>query len=112
MTERTYIPVSNIFEKEEAFMVLLSMPGADKESINVEINGNTLLVTSKAKEEEEGWSSLSREFQLGYYRRSFSIGNQIDREKIDAIYENGILKLILPKSEEAKPKKIAVKASS
>ncbi len=104
----TKTPNADIFENEEHFLVVLEMPGIDKETIDIEVKEDKLSVKAEPKTLDEKWKSLRQEFSVGSFAREFSIGQRIDRENISAHYENGILELQLAKSPEAKPKKITV----
>ncbi len=106
-----FVPRADIYETEENIVVLLDMPGIEKEEIDVSLEKNTLTVNGYVKvETPEGYSLALNEYRLGDYERSFRISNQIDREGIEAEYKEGVLRLTLPKAEEAKERKIPVKA--
>lgn len=111
MTDRNYIiPVVDIYEKDDMYLIFMDMPGVDKDSIEVVAEGDILKVNAKALEVDKEWKPISTEFNISDYKREFSIGNRVNRENIKAKYENGILKIELGKSEIAKPRKIEVKA--
>ncbi len=112
MSERVLIPAVDIYEKEDSFLLVLDMPGTTKEDIDIEINDDALTLNAKVKNFEGEWKTISREFRLANYRRTFTLSKQIDRENIQAVYENGILTLTLAKAESAKPKKIQVQIAS
>lgn len=106
-----FVPRADIYETEENIVVLLDMPGIEKEEIDVSLEKNTLTVNGYVKvETPKGYSLALNEYRLGDYERSFRISNQIDREGIEAEYKEGVLRLTLPKAEEAKERKIPVKA--
>jgi len=114
-TERTreypcFIPRTDIYEVDDKIVLLLDMPGVNPNAINITLDKSVLTVNGYVKVyEPEGYSLMHSEYETGDYERSFKISNQIDQSKIDAIYNNGALKLILPKSESALPQKIEVK---
>lgn len=113
MTDKKYsVPAIDVFEAQDNFVVALDIPGADKEKIDVSVEENTLVVTAEVKKWNEEWKPLSREFELRDYQRKLRLSNLINVEEISAHYENGVLTLTLPKSEEAKPRKIDVKIAS
>ena len=96
----------NIRETENAFEVELSAPGKTKEDFNIEIDNELLTISSEVKAEanvQEG-KYTRREFSLSSFKRSFTLPETVKYEEIKAAYENGILKISLPKKEEALPK--------
>lgn len=106
----TYIPDTDIYEKENAIVVLADMPGVDESSVNIHLEKGVLTLTgSAASGNVEGYHLLHREFEDGVYERSFSLSEDIDTDKIEANMKNGVLSLALPKLEQAKPKTITVK---
>lgn len=112
MNEKRFIvPPADIFENENEYVVVLDMPGADKNTIDVQADGDALTVNASTPEIGSEWKPLSREFTLGDYRRRFQIGSRVNVESIDARYDNGILTLKLAKAESAKPRRIEVKSA-
>jgi HSP20 family molecular chaperone IbpA len=115
-TERTrdyrcFIPRADICEVDEDIFVILDMPGINENAIEITLEKDILTVKGYAQiYDAENYSLILSEYEEGDYERSFRISNAIDRDKIDATYNNGVLKLVLPKAEETKTKKIAVKA--
>ena len=108
----TFIPRSDIYETEDNVVVTLDMPGANRESIDVTLEKNVLTINANSIHgAPEGYELAFAEFQSGDYERSFRLTDQINRDDIDALYKDGVLKLTLPKAEVAKPKKISVKAA-
>ncbi len=103
----TTLPSVNIKESSDEFEVELAAPGFDKNDFNIELNHDMLTVSSEKKVEneiKEGQQFARREFSYQSFSRSFTLPNTVDGEKIRAKYENGILKVVIPKKEEAKPK--------
>jgi HSP20 family protein len=100
------IPPVNIRETEMSYEVELSAPGKRKEDFNIEIDNGLLTISSEYKTEnssEEG-KFTRREFSHSSFKRSFSLPETVKEDDIQASYENGILKINLPKREEALPK--------
>lgn len=97
-------PPVNIEETATAYNLSLSIPGFDKADFNVKLDGNLLSVSADKKEEPkvEGVKSIRKEFSHKSFKRSFTLDDKIDAANIAAKYENGILKLELPKKEETK----------
>lgn len=106
--ERVYIPLTDIYETEDLYSLKIEIPGVKKEDLDIVIDENVLRITaSPEKLEKTGYIKYS-EFSDRNFQRSFKIGYDIDRNRIDANLENGILTLKLHKSEDVKPKKIAI----
>jgi HSP20 family protein len=106
-TTDTTLPSVNIKESTDEFEVELAAPGFVKSDFNIELNHDMLTVSSEKKidkETREGQQFARREFSYQSFSRSFTLPNTVDSEKIKAKYENGILRVIIPKKEEAKPK--------
>lgn len=97
-------PPVNIIEKANSFSVELSAPGFEKSDFGVKLEANILTISTDKKEDqkEEADKVLRREFSYRSFKRSFTIDEKIDAENIVAKYENGILRLELPKKEPAK----------
>lgn len=114
-TERTrdwpcFIPRADIFETEDAYLIKLDMPGVDENKIDITLEKNTLTINGYSNvERPQGYSLAAAEYRIGDYERSFRLTDKINQEDIEAVYEDGVLKLNLPKAEEAKARKIQVK---
>jgi len=106
---RVFLPVTDIYETEEGLTMLMEMPGVDKSNVEIDVKEGVLTIQGRidsAKYEE--LKPVYTEYNIGHYRRSFSISNKINQERISAEMADGVLKLSLPKAEEAKPRRIAV----
>lgn len=108
--ERYIRPAVNIIEDEEGLVLTADIPGATKETLDVNVEKGILTISAPAQHTVPGTSSY-REFELANYYRQFSIPESLDHEKAKADYMNGILTLRIPKAEVAKPKRIAVQVS-
>jgi HSP20 family protein len=107
---RAFLPTADIFETQDALSVILEMPGVEKDNIDVGVREGVLSVEghldfSKYKDLQP----LYTEYNVGHYSRSFRLSSKIDQNKIRAELRDGVLALILPKVEEAKPRTIQVK---
>ena len=104
----TTIPAVNIKETAENFEVEMAAPGMKKEDFKVELDGNTLSISSEMQheqEEKEGERYTRREFSYQSFQRTFTLPkNVVEVDQIHAKYENGVLYLLIPKREEAKQK--------
>ena len=105
-TSNTTLPKVNIMEDEDGFNVEMAAPGMRKGDFNIKLDNNVLSISSEKKDEnEEDDAKYSRrEFSYQAFHRSFTLPETADGEKVAAKYENGILKVLIPKKEEAKPK--------
>jgi HSP20 family molecular chaperone IbpA len=103
---------ADIYETENAIVVLADMPGASEDSIDITLEKNVLNIRAAVEfEVPNGHSLVYGEYAVGDYERSFVLPNEIDRSKIEASVKDGVLHLFLPKSPETQPRKIAVKAA-
>jgi len=103
----TTIPSVNIKETGDEFEVEMAAPGMKKQDFKIELNNNVLTISSEKQEEnetKEGKNVTRREFSYQSFSRSFALPAIVETDKITAKYENGLLKLNIPKKEEAKPK--------
>ncbi|MBS1753314.1 MAG: Hsp20/alpha crystallin family protein [Ferruginibacter sp.] len=107
-----HFPPANIIESDEAYKIEMAVPGMDKADFNVKLDGNILNISSEKKVEtsSENEKMVRKEFSYKSFKRSFTLDEKIDAANISAKYENGILKLELPKKEEVKniAKEIAI----
>lgn len=106
-SERYLRPAVNIIEDEEGLVMTADIPGASKESLEVNVEKGILTISAPARHTVPGTSAY-REFELATYYRQFAIPESLDHDKTHADYVNGILTLRIPKAEVAKPKRIAV----
>jgi HSP20 family protein len=110
--ERTLsLPAVNIVENEKDFRISVAAPGMKKEDFKIGIDGDVLTISAEREENIENEKYNRREFNYSSFSRSFTMPNEVMKEKIEAKYEDGVLKLMLPKNEGAKvaAKTIAVK---
>ncbi len=108
-TEVGYIPL-DVSESEDAFEVEAALPGVKPDDVEIQVHGDTITIKGEAKEEreEKGKNWLRHERRYGMFARSFTLPTAIDADKAVAEFENGVLKLHLPKSEAERPKTIKV----
>ncbi|HEV3222764.1 MAG TPA: Hsp20/alpha crystallin family protein [Puia sp.] len=98
-------PQTNIHESSEAYHLELSVPGRSKEDFKILVDQGLLTISFDKKEEtntQDGYKTIRREFEFKSFKRSFSVDDKVDVDGIQAKYENGVLKLLLPKKEESK----------
>ena len=106
---RTFVPNVDIRETDEALWLWADMPGAAEDSIDVRLDNGELSIRGKVSVDAyKELTAVYTEYNIGHYRRSFSLSNTIDQSKITAEMKDGVLTLTLPKAEEAKPRKISI----
>ncbi|MGL4967044.1 MAG: Hsp20/alpha crystallin family protein [Inquilinus sp.] len=106
---RVFLPTTDIYETQDALNVVMDMPGVQKSNIDVAIEDGVLRVNGRidfGKYEE--LQPIYTEYNIGHYSRSFRLSSKIDQTKISAELKDGVLSLVLPKVEEAKPRAISV----
>jgi len=106
------VPPVNIHETADAFHMEVSAPGLNKEDFKINLEKGLLTISyeKKSEAEQKDYKTHRREFSVSSFKRSFTVEDKINEEGIQAKYENGVLKLLLPKKEEVKvsPKEIAI----
>jgi HSP20 family protein len=109
------IPAVNIEEKADEYRLFMAAPGMKKKDFKIDIEGNMLTISAQLEEKKEEKLDVytKEEFNYSSFSRSFTLPDEVIKEKIEAVYEDGVLRLFLPKKEEAKKalvtKHVAVK---
>ncbi len=108
------VPAVNIIEEKNDYMVSMAVPGMKKDDFVIDVEGNMLTISSEKEEhkEEKDKKFTKKEYNFSSFSRCFTLPEEINKEKIEARYEDGVLKVILPFREGAKKltaKHIAVK---
>ncbi|PWL38272.1 molecular chaperone Hsp20 [Flagellimonas aquimarina] len=102
----TDLPAVNIKDNDENFELELAVPGGNKDDFKIEVDNDVLTISTEvktdSKETKENYTR--REFSFSSFKRVFTLPETVDGTRIDAAYENGILRLTLPKKEEALPR--------
>ncbi len=106
---RTFLPRTDIYETKDALVLVMDIPGANKDDIDITLEKNVLTVHALVDPQVlDGYALALQEYEVGDYQRSFRLSNEINQDKIEADYSNGVLRLTLPKAEAAKTKKISI----
>src|SRR4029077_3436669 len=106
---RVFLPTADIYETNDALNVVLEMPGVEKNSVEVRVEDGVLKIDGRLDfSKYQGLQPLYTEYNVGHYSRSFRLSSKIDQNKIGAELKDGVLSLVLPKVEEAKPRTIQV----
>jgi HSP20 family protein len=113
-TRSMNIPAVNITEHKDEYLVSLAVPGMKKDDFKIDVDGNLLTISSEKEENKEEKDKMftRKEYNYSSFSRTFTLPEEINKEKIEAKYEEGILKIALPRKEEVKKltaKHIAVK---
>jgi len=104
-------PLVDIKEEDNSFKVSVDLPGMNRDDINIEVESNRLAISGERRfekeEKKEDYHFVERSY--GKFYRAFTLPVTVQAEKIDAAYNDGVLEITLPKKEEVKPKKVAIK---
>lgn len=103
-----YVPSVNITENESSYSIEASAPGFEKKDFSIQVEDGVLTIMGEHKHETKTQDKqfVRKEFNYGSFTRSFNLVDLVDEDKIDAKYENGILKIELPKNEKTKAKNL------
>jgi HSP20 family protein len=112
-TKAQWAPLVDISEDEHEYLIKAELPGIDKDQVKVTVENGLLLIAGERKSEHEEKNRKYHRVERSYgsFLRSFSLPDDADGTKIKAEFKNGVLKVHLPKSEDAKPKSIEIKVS-
>ena len=101
----------DIFEDTEGITLLADMPGVSKDSLNVQVDKDSLIVEGDARiDMPEGMEALYADVRSTRYRRSFALSGELETDRIDASLKDGVLRVRIPKRAEARPRKIEIRA--
>ena len=104
-----WTPALDLYQNNDNFVAIVELPGMRKEDIEISLQDGTLIIGGERKEEtgQENAAARTERF-TGKFRRSITLPTRVDVNKVSATYKDGILTVTLPKTEEAKPKKIQI----
>ena len=106
-----FVPRADVYETEDAIVVVADMPGVDENSVDITLEDNVLTINGLVEPEQpEGQSLIYAEYRVGDYVRAFTLSDQIERDHIEATVKDGVLRLHLPKVEEVKTRRIPITA--
>jgi HSP20 family protein len=116
VSNRSWMPPVDIQETEDAYRLVAELPGLTKDDINITLENNVLRLTGERKFEKdvqekkggkkEGYHRIERAY--GTFVRAFTLPSQVSHDKVEAKFENGLLTIMVPKAELAKPRRIAI----
>jgi len=106
-----FMPV-DLYRENDTYVLSADLPGVDPGSVDIDVDGQLLTIRAQRTAPTRDAKWLAHERPHGSYLRQFSLGEGVDAEKISAVYDNGVLNVIIPVSERAKPRKIEVSSSA
>ncbi|WP_435871248.1 Hsp20/alpha crystallin family protein [Leifsonia virtsii] len=102
----------DLFREGDRYILNADLPGADPASVDVDVDGHLLTIRAvRSAADRDGARWLAQERPYGAYLRQFTIGDDVDPEGITASYDNGVLSVMIPIAERAKPRKITVEST-
>jgi len=109
-SEGSWAPLMDIEETKDEILVKAELPGMRKEEVKIQINNDVLSITGERKREDEAREKTYHRIERAYgkFQRMIRLPTEVDATKVKATYENGVLTIRLPKSEQSKPKEIAI----
>jgi len=108
--QNTLLPAVDIIENDSGILLIADLPGVSKERLGVKVDGDQLVIEGSAMIPwPEQLELVHGEVRHPYYRRAFTLSRELDAGKIDASLRDGVLRLHIPKADEAKPRRIDVK---
>jgi HSP20 family protein len=109
----SWVPPVDIFEKNETLVLHVELPGVEKDDIDIHVENGVLTLHGQRRREKEfdEKNAYRLERTYGAFSRSFSLPTTVDSSKIVASYKDGVLEVTLPKADEAKPKKVPIRAA-
>jgi HSP20 family protein len=110
-TNRPAVMPMDAWREGDRFVIEFDLPGVNRESIDLDVERNVLTVRAERVSRNGAWEMLAAERPRGVFSRQLVLGDNLDLERIEASYDNGVLRLLVPVAERAKPRKIEVSAS-
>ena len=103
-----WVPALDVYQDKDQFTVVAELPGLKKEDIELSLKNGVLTISGERKQEKKTEEGYRNERFFGRFQRSVTLPAGVDGNKVKATYQDGVLKVVLPKAEEAKPKQIEV----
>ena len=106
---RYYVPATDIYETEDGLTLVMDLPGVEKQDIDVELEDDVLRIEGRIDfSKYGGLEPLYTEYNVGHFARAFALSDKIDRDRIEAELDEGVLTLTLRKSPAAQPRRIPI----
>jgi len=110
--QRHAVPPVDVFENDNAITLLADLPGVPREQLHVRVDGETLVLEATAATQgPQDMELVYGELQWPAYRRQFTLSRELDTSRIEAQLRDGVLRLVIPKADEARPRRIEVQVS-
>lgn len=110
---KVYTPDVDILERKDDILVIADLPGVDEKTLDITLEKNLLTIFGRVEPMEHEKRRLAySEYGIGDYQRTFTLSDEVDKSRIQATIKNGVLRLVLPKAEAAKARKITVSAEA
>jgi HSP20 family protein len=109
--DRAVSPAVDVIETQDAFVVQVDLPGIEPKNVDVSVAGNVLTLKGNRRSAESKGEVYRKETWEGSFQRTLSLPATVDPDKVTAVFKDGILEITIGKREEARPRRIAVKAS-
>jgi HSP20 family protein len=107
-TSRPVVMPMDAWREGDTFVVELDLPGVAADTIDIDVERNVLTIRAERPARNGDWEMLASERATGLFSRQLVLGDNLDLDKVEASYESGVLKLLIPVAEKAKPRKIEV----
>jgi HSP20 family protein len=111
-TNRPAVMPMDAWREGDRFVIELDLPGASRESIDLDVERNVLTVRAERVARNGDWEALASERPRGVFSRQLVLGDNLDLDQIEATYADGVLRLVVPVAEKAKPRKIEIAGSN
>ena len=110
-TNRPAVMPMDAWREGDRFVIEFDLPGVSRDSIDLDVERNVLTVRAERVARNGDWEMLANERVRGAFSRQLVLGDNLDLDRIEAAYDDGVLRLVVPVAEKAKPRKIEVKGS-
>lgn len=104
-----WVPLVDIIEDANTITLRADLPGVTRDGVDIDVREGVLTLNATVAPTPENWAPVYSEYRIGGYSRRFTLGEQIDQTRISASMDSGVLTLVLPKAEAAKPRKIEIR---
>lgn len=111
---KVYAPDVDILERKDDIVVSADLPGVDEKTLDITLEKNVLTIYGRVEPAKDmpGHRLAYSEYGIGDYQRAFTLSDEVDKDRIQATMKNGVLRLVLPKAEAARSRKIAVSTAA
>jgi len=111
-TNRPAVMPMDAWREGDQFVIELDLPGVARDSVDLDVERNVLTVRAERVARNGDWEALASERPRGVFSRQLVLGDNLDLERIEATYDDGVLRLVIPVAEKAKPRKIEINSSA